>query len=152
LATDFSSTAEAIDHAYKQILLLGFGPDIILILQPTNPLRPKDLVESCISEFCNNMSSFDTLITVSENHLKLGKISTGCFSPLSYQLGQRSQDLDKLYYENGLLYLVKKEVLEGTGNIFGKRIYPKIINTIHAQVDIDEQIDFEWAEFIINKI
>jgi N-acylneuraminate cytidylyltransferase len=50
-------------------------------------------------------------MTVSRNHQKLGKIIENNFVPFNYRIGQRSQDLEPLYYENGLLYIMDSKLL-----------------------------------------
>ena len=62
--------------------------------------------------------------------------------------GQRSQDLEKLYFENGLLYITKIDsILDG--KVITDDVYPLICNTIESTVDIDHLSDFIFAEFIL---
>ena len=77
--------------------------DYIVLLQPTNPLRPRDMFEKAWDLLQEKKS--DSLITVSENMRKLGKLEGSTFKPYTYTFGQRTQDLEPLFYENGLLYL-----------------------------------------------
>jgi hypothetical protein len=63
---------------------------------------------------CQIHTTSQVLFTVSRNYHKLGSIIQDCFIPTNYKLGQRSQDLAPLYFENGLLYICQtKQILKG---------------------------------------
>ena len=90
------------------------------------------------------------MFTVSRDHKKLGKIKDHKFEPFNYKIGQRSQDLEPLYYENGLLYITKAALIK-QNIIFNESSYPYIVNHKFANVDIDTQEDFDYAEYILTK-
>lgn len=142
LATDTTTTVEALKHAVKSI---DKQYDNVILLQPTNPLRPKDLLKKALLKF--EEGNYDSLMTVTQNHHKLGKLDQGNFIPYNYTLGQRSQDLEPLYYENGLLYITKPDlILED--KILGNCNYSYILEHIYSTVDIDDMNDFNYAEII----
>lgn len=145
ISGDKASTISVIQHAV-QVLTEKY--DSVILLQPTNPLRPKNLLEEALKIY--KEGNYDSLMTVSENEHKLGKILNDKFKPFTYELGQRSQDLEPLYYENGLLYITKTSVIL-KGNILGDNHYPMIVNHPFAKVDIDTLEDFELAEFYHQK-
>lgn len=120
----------------------------VILLQPTNPLRPSNLIVEAFQDY--QLGNYDSLFTVSQNFHKFGKIINNKFIPFNYTIGQRSQDLEPLFYENGLLYICKaKLILEN--KIISENAYAKIVNHIFANVDIDTQEDFEYAEYLITK-
>jgi len=145
LATDTSSTVEAMQHVLQNI---EDKYDCIILLQPTNPLRPENLLRDCWRKFLEYKS--ESLFCVSRNHQKLGRIENDKFHPMNYEFGQRSQDIEPLYYENGLLYIAKSEMLE-KGKLMDKKSYPFFIDHPFADVDIDEKKDFEYAEYLFKK-
>lgn len=138
ISGDTEPTVTALKHVVE---ILGFEGTVFL-LQPTNPLRPANLLQEAFLIFQQTQS--DSLMTVSRNHHKLGKIIDDNFVPFNYQIGQRSQDLEPLYYENGLLYLMKSELLLQE-KIMGNRAFPFIVDHPFARVDIDTQSDFDLA-------
>ena len=145
LASDYSTTAEVAYHAYLYLAdSLVF--DWMCILQPTSPLRPASLmsqVRSCLSK----ISSYDSIMTVSECKHKIGRISpNGHFQTLGYKLGQRSQDVDFFYYENGLMYVVSAELLIRK-RIFGDRVLTIETDQIY-NLDIDDWVDLQIGEFM----
>jgi N-acylneuraminate cytidylyltransferase len=144
ISGDLEPTITSLQHVLKSV---KYKIENVFLLQPTNPLRPKNLLKECFNTFQN--SNFDSLFTVTANHQKLGKISDDKFIPFNYKIGQRSQDLEPLYFENGLLYITKaKLILED--KIISKSAFPFIVNHIFANVDIDSQEDFEYATYLLN--
>lgn len=146
LSTDTSSSVSALKHVLENV---SGDYENVILLQPTNPLRPVNLLKDAFDEFVKE--GFESLMTVSRNRQKLGKIINNEFVPFNYKMGQRSQDLEPLYFENGLLYitksvLIQKEILLSINNC------PFIVDHPFAEVDIDTEEDFEFAEFILKKI
>jgi len=145
LSGDHTSSIEVLQHALK-VLKRKFN--YVILLQPTNPLRPKKLLKEAMSVCIDG--NYDSLMTVSQNEHKLGKIKNKKFIPYTYIFGQRSQDLEPLFYENGLLYITKQEELL-KGNILGENNFPLLVDHPFTKVDIDSLEDFELAEFYHQK-
>jgi len=145
LSGDSATTVSALKHVLQN---LDETFDNVVLLQPTNPLRPANLLKEAFHIF--NEGNYDSLMTVSRNYQKLGKIINNKFEPFNYKIGQRSQDLEPLYFENGLLYITKAAlILED--KILGKNNFPFIVNHTFANVDIDTKEDFEYAEYLLNR-
>lgn len=145
LSGDFISTAAVLKN------VVDILPEIynaVILLQATNPLRPKKLLEQANTEF--TVGDFDSLVTVTENKQKFGKIINQKFVPYNYEFGQRSQDIEPLYFENGLLYISKYELIK-KGLILGEKNLPFIVDHVFSGIDIDEEEDFELAEYYYNK-
>lgn len=145
LSGDFEPTITALKHVLESI---NDTISNVVLLQPTNPLRPKHLLREAFQLFKDK--ECDSLFTVSRNHQKIGTIQDNKFTPFNYKIGQRSQDLEPLYYENGLLYITKsKHILND--EIITSNAFPIIVNHHFSSIDIDTQVDFDLAEFMINK-
>ena len=143
ISGDNATTLSALKHVLQTINMKSGN---VILLQPTNPLRPKTLLKEAYSQFVEQ--DFDSLMTVTRNSDKLGKINNQKFIPFNYKMGQRSQDLEPLYFENGLLYITKASfILDDV--ILAKNNCPFIVNHPFAQVDIDNAEDFKLAEFIL---
>ena len=143
LAVDNSTTVSALKHV---LLTLKVDKGNVILLQPTNPLRPKNLLNEAYNQFTEQ--NFDSLMTVTRNSDKLGKINNQKFIPFNYEMGQRSQDLEPLYFENGLLYITKASFILNDV-ILAENNCPFIVNHPYAKVDIDNEEDFKLAEFIL---
>ena len=142
LAQDQTPTTDVVKDVIERV---EKSYDFVVLLQPTNPLRPKKLFEESIKLLKEKKS--DSLITVSLSEHKLGKIKQSVFKPYSYEFGQRSQDLEPLYYENGLLYLCSYELAKN-GKLISENPTAMIIEHPFASVDIDTELDWKWAELI----
>lgn len=148
LAGDYATTASAMKHAVQYLMDKGIVFDFVVLLQATNPLRPKKLLKEAFDII--EKGENDSLFTVNKSEKKLGKIIDGKFVPWNYKFGQRSQDLEPLYYENGLLYITKKELLLQE-IIEGPTAYPLVVDHPFGEVDIDTEEDFHFAEYMLNQ-
>ena len=144
LSGDHEPTATALKH----VLLNVENFANVVLLQPTNPLRPQTLLSDCMKIYLENAS--DSLFTVSRNHQKLGKIHDQRFQPFNYNFGQRSQDLAPLYFENGLLYITKRELVMQE-KVISENAYPFEVEHAFANVDIDTLADFDYACYLFEK-
>lgn len=143
ISGDHEPTVTAIQH----VLSLE-DADQVILLQPTNPLRQVNLLADAFEQY--QKSARLSLFTVSESRHKLGRISDGNFVPFNYTPGQRSQDLEPLYFENGLLYISAADAIRN-GQIITEDAVPFVVNHPFGGVDIDTQDDFDLAEWLLNK-
>lgn len=145
ISGDFEPTVSALKHVLETI---NHEVENVILLQVTNPLRPENLLREAFGIFKNE--NCDSLFTVTRNHDKLGKIQANTFVPFNYEVGQRSQDLEPLYFENGLLYITKASlILEDT--IISPKAYPLVVDHPFAKVDIDTLEDFDYALYLYHK-
>ena len=145
LSGDLEPTVSALKHVLESIDEII---ENVILLQATNPLRPQNLLQNAFAIFQEQQTN--SLFTVSRSHHKLGKIINNRFIPYNYEVGQRSQDLEPLYYENGLLYISKSSIILNN-EIITKEAFPLEVNHPFANVDIDTQEDFDYAEYLLNK-
>jgi N-acylneuraminate cytidylyltransferase len=144
ISGDNEATVSALAHVLENIETV----DNVILLQPTNPLRPKDLLDIAYAKFIGG--NHDSLFTVSRNHHKLGTITNQKFKPYNYAIGQRSQDLEPLFFENGLLYITKASLIKQQ-IIISENAFPFEVDHIFANIDIDTQQDFDFAQLILEK-
>ncbi|RMA57984.1 acylneuraminate cytidylyltransferase family protein [Ulvibacter antarcticus] len=146
LSGDHEPTVTSLSHVISKI---DEQVANVILLQVTNPLRPENLLQECFTQF--QAGDFESAMTVTRNHQKFGKITNGNFVPFNYTFGQRSQDLDPLYFENGLLYITKASLIS-ENVILGKKNLPFIVNHPFAEIDIDVEEDLIKAAFIYNNL
>lgn len=146
LSGDFEPTISVLRHVLESI---DEEVENVILLQPTNPLRPDNLLNEAFEVY--QKRNCDSLFTVTRNHQKLGKIVENKFQPFNYNIGQRSQDLEPLFFENGSLYITKASlILENI--IISENAFPLEVNHIFANVDIDTPEDLEYAEYLYQKL
>lgn len=143
ISGDLATTVSALKHVIEN---QERSFDHVILLQVTNPLRPKTLLNKAYNEFIGTNS--DSLMSVSRNFDKFGKIIKNKFVPFNYEMGQRSQDLDPLYYENGLIYIIKTTLIQND-IILGDNNIPFIVDHVYAKVDIDTDEDLNFAQYIL---
>ncbi|MGB3607699.1 cytidylyltransferase domain-containing protein [Psychroserpens sp.] len=143
ISGDHEPTITSVQHVLER---LDFDVDQVVLLQATNPLRPKSLFTNAFKHFLEQQT--DCLFTVTRNHDKLGHIQNNRFIPFNYTPGQRSQDLKPLFFENGLLYITKASAIK-KGFIISETGFPFEVSHPFASVDIDTAEDFEYANFVL---
>lgn len=149
LATDQASTISVLKHATEHFISKKFKIDIVVTLQPTNPLRKKNLFKNCLLKFKKH--NYDSLMSVGLNKKKIGVLDDDqCYKPINYKIGTRSQDLNKSFYENGLIYLSHaKNILEN--DLLGNKIGTYICDEISSSIDIDEMEDFLLGQYLFKE-
>lgn len=145
ISGDLEPTVSALKNVLEQIT---DTVENVVLLQATNPLRPQNLLKEALEIY--QKEKHNSLFTVSRNHQKLGKIVNQKFIPFNYEIGQRSQDLEPLFFENGLLYITKAALIM-ENIIIAENAFPFKIDSIFAGVDIDIQEDFDYAEYLYQK-
>ena len=144
LAGDEIPTIDVIRHALLHIRAQGLVVDAVMTLQPTNPMRPLNMIEQAIDEF--RSTPCDSLVSVSQRALKVGSIHDGYYIP-NYTFGQQSRLTSPLTYENGLLYITRAGCIED-GSLCGERIRAFLSPRPYDEIDIDDAIDLKIGEAI----
>ena len=148
LASDYATTASVLQHTALWLIDNGVDFDYIIILQATNPLRPKGILKEAIEIVENERPN--SLMSVNSILRKQGRIVDNRFEPMNYYFGQRSQDMETWYYENGLIYFTSKEKsLDGI--VITPDVRPFVCEHIFGEIDIDTLDDFHKAEYFIGK-
>ena len=93
---------------------------------------------------------YDSLFTVSPLVRKLGRLVNGKFVPWNFVFGQRSQDMETLYFENGLLYISHRDLILN-GRIRGDSLYSQVVDHPFGYLDIDTKENFEEVEYYYMK-
>ncbi len=123
--------------------------DVIAYINVTNPLLKDETIVKAIEEYKNNIEKYDSLNSA---HL----IKEFMFKdnlPINYDLRHqpRSQDLPDIYALNFAISIISKEKMIECKNVVGYRPYIYGIDEVEA-TDIDNQIDFDFAEFIYKRM
>ena len=120
--------------------------DIVVLLHPYSPFLTKETLNKCIKQVQNNQH--DSAFTAIETK----KFTWYKKLPLNFERDEKSpklKDLDSIISEQGLLYVINKEIFLKQKSRVGNNPYMHIINHFEGH-EINEQKDFEIAELIIN--
>jgi CMP-N,N'-diacetyllegionaminic acid synthase len=153
LAQDDSLTIDAVIHVLNAIEKEGYSVDIVVLLQPTSPLRTQEDVDSAINLFIENMDKCNSLVSVCEfdhSHYWSLKVEGDYLKPNFGEeyFKMRRQDLPKLYMPNGSIFISKKESLLNSKSFYNGNTIPYLMKT-EASVDIDTIMDFKLAGLIL---
>ena len=124
LAADDTPMMAVIQHALAETARHGWSPDIVVLLQPTSPLRRPDHIRDAVNLL--RESSADSVVTVVEvpRHLSpdyVMRIDEGRLKPfLPDGAGiTRRQDARPAYSRDGTVYAVRRSTIEKFGGIYG---------------------------------
>lgn len=153
LAKDTSETVDAILHAVEYLENKDVHPCIVVLLQPTSPLRNTKDIDAAIKLYQD--SECDSVISVCEpDHSPFW-----CFTfngeylqPLLDQRyrNARRQDLPPVFMPNGAIYVSSPESIRKYEGFYGDQIIPYCMPP-ERSIDIDKPLDFTIAEALINK-
>ncbi len=133
-------------------------PGLILYLRPTSPFRSHSLINKCINKITqdNSYSSLRTVNTASGIHHPYWmfkddyKILKPFIDNIDLSNFYQRQLLPKCLRLNGVVDILKPQVVKDKSNIYGNSTGYLLTDDM-ITVDIDDQIDFDFAEFLIMK-
>lgn len=122
--------------------------DFYLQTHSTNPLLRPETVSGAIRALLTGYPAYDSLFSVTRLQTRLWD-QLGRAINHNPEILLRTQDLPPVYEENSCLYIFQRETLLARHNRLGFRplLYP--IEAREA-LDIDEELDFQVADFIKN--
>lgn len=128
--------------------------DIIVLLQPTSPLRTSKNIKEAVDLFFDKNA--DSIVSVSKFSHPIAFVNTlneslslKGFIKEEYQ-NMRRQDFEQNYMLNGAIYIVKTEFVNKNLDLFRKNSFAYIMEEEHS-VDIDQELDFAFAETLMKK-
>lgn len=152
LARDDTPTIDVIYHLINFLKLKD--DDIIVLLQPTSPLRTTEDIDNAIRLFLN--SNCESVVSVCETEFPpywTFVIENNVLKPLigwDYLKKDRNH-LKKTYKPNGAIYIARCRTLKEYKSFYTERTIPYIM-PVERSVDIDTYIDFMLAEILIKII
>lgn len=154
LSGDRIGDLEVLSHALLTMERLdGIFYDVVVMLQPTSPLRKSEHVRSCINMLITGQ--WDAVWTVSPTDSKghpLKQLTVANDGALDYwdQRGAKviaRQELSTVYHRNGIAYAITRECLLNQKTIKGARTGALV--TEGDYVSIDTEWDLALADWII---
>ena len=152
LSGDNASSWDVVKDVLEKLKKFGREFDTVALLQPTSPLRSASDIINGYNIF--NEKSANFVVAVCEiDHSPLWSNTIPSDGSLVNFINSDvaktpRQDLPVYYRINGALYIIKTEYLIDSRNLYGDRSF-SIIMKRENSIDIDEELDFLIAEYLI---
>ena len=155
LSHDNALAIPTIQHAVKYYeKIVGFEYDIILMLQPTAPLRTaKDIDVSLKKLIDSDADSVISVVDVDNYHpYKMKKIKgENLHDYVNSNLeNPPRQELPKLYIVNGAIYATRRNIFILENTFKGKKCIPYIMPQSRS-INIDRLTDFLVADYYLKR-
>ena len=155
LAADDTPMLPVVQHAVEALERSGWAPEIIVLLQPTSPLRRPSHVKAAVTQL--RAGSADSVVSVVAvpKHMSpdyVMQIAGGelrPFLPEGYSVTRR-QDARPAYVRDGTVYAFWRATLTRHGNIYGEHCEPMIVPAAES-ITIDTPEDWATAERLVRE-
>lgn len=152
LSTDFVADIPVLQHALLEVEKIDKKKyDIIIMLQPTSPLRTPKQVSDAVMKLI--YGEYDSLMTISKTDSKAHPLKQLIFDNNQIKnYDERGkhiisrQELSTLYHKNGVAYVFTRECILKQGTIIGDKATALIID--EPVVNIDNLWDVKLAEWL----
>jgi CMP-N-acetylneuraminic acid synthetase len=152
LAEDKSRTLDAVLYTIEELKKSGKYYDILVLLQPTSPLRDSDDVDKALELFINkSMCAVASVSEVKDNPILMRTIDDNGIMKKMMDISStvRRQDMPVFYRVNGSIYINSiKYMNEETS--FNDNPIPYIMKQSHS-VDIDEYSDLALMKYYLGQ-
>lgn len=150
LRPEYLSKDETFTEPVMNHVLENYKPnneDLVVLLQPTSPLRRKKTLEKAIKLV--ETGSADSSITLKDNHLFFWE-QDGPFVRPKYTDRPRRQDMEPQLSETGSIYVTKyKSFLETGIRLSGKT--KSVVCEDSESVDVDSLFDLKFVNFLVDE-
>ena len=152
LAQDMSRGIDVVLHNLSWLEENNEVYDLIILLQPTSPLRKSEDIDNAIELlFSKNAQAIISVCEV-EHHPYWENIlpETGCMGEfLSNEIMNKNRQERPVFYRlNGAIYLAYCDYLRTYKSFYGNETYAYIMPR-ERSIDIDNVLDLKLAEFMI---
>jgi len=153
IASDEASSFSVIEHSINE---LNSQNNVIALLQPTSPMRNSTHIDEAIDLLtCKDADAVISVCETEHNPLWTNTLSEDGSMDKFIKAeikGLRSQDLPMYYRLNGAIYLCKKEKLLIEKSFHLKQNTYAYIMEKEFSIDIDDKLDFDFAEYLSSRI
>lgn len=150
LATDDAPMLPVVQHAIAALDADGWRAEVIVLLQPTSPLRRPERIREAVTTL--RETNADSVVTVVEvpRHLSpdyVMKIDNGVLKPFLPNGARvvRRQDARVAYSRDGTVYACWRRTIDRFGTIYGDDCRPLVIDA-EESLSIDSPADWDAAE------
>ncbi|MCB9426829.1 MAG: acylneuraminate cytidylyltransferase family protein [Flavobacteriales bacterium] len=155
LASDEASSYSFIRHAVDYFLQSNETYDYLVLLQPTTPFRKEGDIDKMI-DLAQKEPDVDMVVSVVKSKANpyynlFEEDKDGYLQKCKQSVASRRQDVKEVYEINGSVYVIKTTSLLEKGTLNFDKVL-KFEMSSEYSIDIDNQMDFDFAEFMYKKV
>ena len=157
LATDDALSLPVVQHATREVEKLdGMVFDVVVMLQPTTPLRTAEDIDAGISLLIeSNADSVISVVDVGGYHpsymkrvLDDGRLIN--YTDRGYEDMRPRQQLPPVYIRNGALYITRRDVMLNENSFTGRDCRAYVMPR-ERSVNIDTEFDLILVEYLLKR-
>lgn len=142
------SNQQVLKHAVESVQSLsGAIPDLVVLLQPTHPLRMPADIERGIEMILDDPKADSLFSLIPADDLR-GQIIDGRFMP-EVPLPRNKLKEPRIFKNCGSFYIFRPERTFMTDRFFGEQIIPMVLERPEFEVDIDTASDLRLADCLL---
>lgn len=153
LSSDEANSWDVVIEVIDRYAALGKVFDSVMLLQPTSPLRTVNDIILAKKTYEKKHANAVISVCEAEHSPLLANTLDGTLSMDGFRresLSVRRQELPTYYRINGAIYLVDIAFLRESQDVCRKGCYAYVMDKKRS-VDIDDQYDFDFAEYLIDR-
>jgi CMP-N-acetylneuraminic acid synthetase len=150
LASDDTPMLPVVEHAIQSLEDSGWSPEIVVLLQPTSPLRTPEHIRQAVQQLRD--TNADSVVTVVQlpRHLSpdyVMRLDEGRLVPFLAEGAHitRRQDARTAFVRDGTVYAFWRRTLRDFRSIYGHDCRPLVVPA-HESLTIDTPEDWGEAE------
>ena len=156
LSDDTARSIDVAQHALGWARDAGIAVDLLVLLQPTSPLRTARHIDEAVAKWSPGDDSVVSVIEVPHRFKPWsvlveagGHVRDYVTDELPFERHRR-QGQPVLYARNGPAIVVSTPATIAAGGFYGERCVPYEMGT-RDSVDIDEREDLEYADYLLRQ-
>jgi len=152
IAGDDVPMLPVVQHAVETLEADGFAADVVVLLQPTSPLRRGEHIDAAVKWL--ERAGGDSVVSVVEvphqfNPTSVMRIEEGLLKPfLDGPTATRRQDKPRVYARNGPAVIATRTNVIKEGSLYGRQSWP-LVMTAEDSLDIDTPWDLRLVESVL---
>jgi len=155
LAADETSSVDVLLDVIEYFESVDKFFDLIVMLEPTSPMTESEDLDAAIELFVASEGKFENLISVSESMAGHPQFTFRMTTEQTLQTYdgsdwrfKRRQDLEKIYFQTGSLYISQIEALKLNRSFISQKTLGFEVPKIKS-FEIDDLIDFKIIEMLM---
>jgi CMP-N,N'-diacetyllegionaminic acid synthase len=153
LAMDNTPSIQVIIHALEWLAdNENYRPEILVLLQPTTPLRNAQHIDEAINQMLD--SGADSVVSLVESQKCLYRLceldENGKVKILEHTNYARRQEAPMVYRENGAIYASYVSRILSQGKLLGESIAGYVMSEKDS-IDLDTELDLKLLEILLSE-